>query len=112
MEHMNILSTIIIAALSIVSLPLLMALLPSKPHNLTKEDVADEIEAFLNGAGGAYDWSDFCTFTIADPELDKIRARCAQLDIEFPPEKSGEYCGSEGIRVLRSYVEYLRHNDA
>jgi hypothetical protein len=109
---MNILGIIISAALGVVALPLLMALLQSKPHNLSKEDVADEIEAFLNGTCGDYAWSDFCTFTVADPELDKIRARCAQLDEEFPPEKLGEYCGSEGISVLRGYVEYLRGNDA
>jgi hypothetical protein len=70
--------------------------------------VADEIDAFLNASGGAQDWSDFCTFTIADPELDEIRARCARLCLEFPPGPSGGYCNEEGLEVLRGYVEYLR----
>ncbi len=93
----------------VVTLPFLIAALPQrKPHNLSREEVADEIEAFLNGSGGAHDWSDFCTFTISDPELDKIRARCAQLREEFPPDPSGGYCNEEGLVVLREYVKFLR----
>jgi hypothetical protein len=91
------------------AVPLLMAVLPQgKPHHLTREDLANEIEAFLNGTGGVFDWDEFCTFTIADPELDKIRERCARLDKEFPPSGSGGYCNEEGIKVLRDYIEVLR----
>jgi hypothetical protein len=92
-----------------VILLLLMAALPQrKPHELTREGVAGEIEAFLSGSGGAQDWSDFCTFNLADPELDEIRARCARLREEFPPGASGGYCNEEGMEVLRGYVLYLR----
>ena len=88
---------------------LLMAGMPQRMlHNLTKEEVANEIESFLSGTGGAYDWDEFCTFTLADPQLDKIRARCARLDQEFPPGLSGGYCSEEGMKVLRAYVEQLR----
>ncbi len=92
-----------------VTLLLLMAALPQrKPHDLTKEEVANEIESFLSGTGGAFDWDEFCTFTLADPDLDKIRARCARLDQEFPPGSSGGYCNEEGMKVLRGYLEQLR----
>lgn len=98
---------LVVVGLSILLL-LIAALPQGKPLNLTREDVASEIEAFLDGTGGAYDWDDFCTFTIADPELDKIRARCVQLDEEFPPGSSGGYCNEEGEKVLRDYVIDLR----
>jgi hypothetical protein len=78
------------------------------PHNYTKLEVAEVIDDFLNGRGGPYDFDDFCTFTITDPELDKIRERCADLQEEFPPEKPGQYCGSKGMDVLRVYVSQLR----
>ena len=92
---------------------LVMAALPQrKPHKLTKDEVASEIEAFLNGKGGAFDWDDFCTFSIVDPELDLIRARCARLDKEFPSGSSGGYCNEEGMKVLREYAEYLRSSSA
>jgi hypothetical protein len=78
------------------------------PHNYTKQEVAGVLDDFLNGGGGPYDFDDFCTFTIADPELDKIRERCAGLGEEFPPEKPGQYCGSEGMDVMRGYISYLR----
>jgi hypothetical protein len=110
---MNIWVVIGLVAVGVIILLLLVAAQPQrKPHHLTKEEVADEIEAFLNGAGGAFNWDDFCTFTLSDPELDKIRARCAQLDKEFPPDVSGRYCNEEGLKVLSGYVEYLRRTDA
>jgi len=108
---MNVWVIIGLVVAGVVTLPLLMAVLPQgKPYNLTREDVANEIEAFLHGTGGAFDWDDFCTFTIADPELDKIRARCAQLDEEFPPDSSGGYCNEKGMNILRGYVEGLRRS--
>jgi hypothetical protein len=106
---MSVLITIGLAVAGAVTLLLLVAALPPrKRNNLTKEEVAIEIEAFLSGTGGAVDWDEFCTFTLADPKLDKIRARCAGLDQEFPPGLSGGYCNEKGMEVLREYVEQLR----
>jgi hypothetical protein len=82
--------------------------LDMKAFNLTKQDVANEIEKFLKAEGGPFDWDDFCTFQIVDPELDRIRLRCAQLDEEFPAGASGGYCNEQGIEVLNGYLERLR----
>jgi hypothetical protein len=110
---MNVWVIIGLVVAGVVALPLLMAALPpGRPHNLTREDVAAEIEAFLDSRGGAFDWDDFCTFTIADPELDKIRARCSQLDQEFPSGSAGGYCNEAGLNVLRGYVAELRRSNA
>jgi hypothetical protein len=106
---MNVWLIVGLAVAAVILLLALLAMLPQKPHKLTKDEVADEIEAFLEGRGGTGDWDDFCTFTIADPELDRIRARCARLGEEFPPHAwMGGYCNEEGLKVLQEYVVYLR----
>lgn len=113
MNLMNVWITIGLAVLIVLILLLFVAALPQrKPHNLTKDEVANEIEAFLNGTGGAYDWDGFCTFKLDNPKLEKIRARCAQLGDEFPSDASGDYCNEEGLKVLRGYVKDLRRIEA
>ena len=76
---------------------------------MTKADVAQEIENFLTGAGGRWDWDDFTSIPITnDPELDAIRIRCAYLNDLYPPDRPGWYCNDEGIRILHSILKDLR----
>lgn len=49
---------------------------------------------------------------LKDARLEAIRQRVAQLDVEFPPESKGQYCGSKGIEVIRGYVRELEHETA
>ena len=72
------------------------------------EEVATYIERSLEGTGGEWDWDDFTSVPIRDPELEKIRLRCLGLDREFPPTEAGAYCSSEGFAVLREMLEQLR----
>lgn len=37
------------------------------------EEVAKYIRDFINGEGGEWDWDDFESFPIADPDLERIR---------------------------------------
>jgi hypothetical protein len=73
---------------------------------LTREEVADIIEAFLNGTGGRWDWDDFCSIRIKDPDLDAIRRRCADLHEEDP--YPAQYCGPAGVEIVRGFVAALR----
>ncbi|HLL60586.1 MAG TPA: hypothetical protein VK338_02625 [Candidatus Nitrosocosmicus sp.] len=81
-----------------------------KPIHYSKEEVAEILDNFLNGKGDPYDFDDFCTFPIVDPELDKIRKRCAGLREEFPPEHKHQYCGPEGTKVMENYLKQLRED--
>ena len=75
---------------------------------LTREEVAQILQNFLDGTGGDWDWDDFASaITIEDPYLEKIRARCALLDREFPPARRSEYCNEQGIEVIRAYIREL-----
>ena len=74
----------------------------------TKSEVAGIIERFLDGTSGKWDWDDFCSFSIADPYLDSVRIRCAELDVAYPPTEKGHYCSRAGFEVMRELVAELR----
>ncbi len=71
----------------------------------TKLAVAEIIEQFLDGTGGPWDWDDFTSIRIADPELDAIRVRCVEL---CDSTSTGQYCGPEGFAEMRRMVDQLR----
>ena len=73
---------------------------------MTRDEVANTIQQFLDGTGGKWDWDDFCSFEIADPMLDAIRERCISVHDEFPAKEG--YCDERGTQVLRELVERLR----
>jgi hypothetical protein len=78
---------------------------------MTRVEVARAIESFLDHGDSPWDWDDFTSVRIGDPDLDAIRARCAQLDREFPPDEPGQYCGPDGVAVLRGLIRELRAID-
>ncbi len=80
----------------------------SRPHNLTADQVADCIENFLEGRGGAWDWGEFLSFPIQDPVLERIRVRCIELPDVYPVEPGDGYCGPEGEREMRRMLAQLR----
>jgi hypothetical protein len=71
----------------------------------TKSEVAEIIEQFLGGTDGPWDWDDFTSIRIADPELEAIRVRCVEL---HDSTISGQYCGPEGLAEMRRMVDQLR----
>lgn len=75
---------------------------------LTRDEVAQRIDAFLGGTAGPWDWDDFLSIPIEDAELDRIRARCDSLSSQFPPLERGQFCGPEGMAALRSIAAELR----
>ncbi len=74
----------------------------------TPAEVAKFLEDFLNGSGPKWEWDDFLSTPLADEELDKIRQRCAHLDLEFPPDKPGHFTNDQGFAVIRGYADQLR----
>lgn len=74
----------------------------------TNLEVANIIEAFVEGTRGRWDWDDFCSLKIENPELDAIRLKCCQLSDTHPPVVKGHYWNGEGIDILREMVRNLR----
>ncbi len=77
---------------------------------LSREEIAQILEDFLAGSGHLHDWDGFTLgMTFDDPELEKIRMRCAGLTAEFPPEQPNHYCNDRGLAVIREYIRVLRN---
>jgi hypothetical protein len=72
-------------------------------------EVADIIEAFLDGRGEGWDWDEFISLKLPDPGLEKIRLLCGSLPESYPPTQHGHYCGEEGLELLRTIARDLRH---
>lgn len=77
-------------AVIILLLALIAVLLKpfAKPEKRTPREVAACLRAFLGGTGDDWDWDDFTSLRIADPELESIRMRARALDL--PPDEAGE----------------------
>jgi len=76
---------------------------------LSKQEVAQIMQDFLDGAGHPWAWDSFTLgIYFEDGYLDSIRIRCARLSEEFPPENSHEYCNEQGREVIRDYIRELR----
>ena len=53
---------------------LVAGLLPwGKTQSLSAAEVARSLREFLDGSGGDYDWDDFISVPLTDPELEQIR---------------------------------------
>jgi hypothetical protein len=74
----------------------------------SRAEIADTIERFLDGICRPWEWDDFSTVPIVDPQLEAIRLRCAGLSQEYPPIEKGHYCSPAGMAVLRQVVLELR----
>jgi hypothetical protein len=75
---------------------------------MTRTEVADKIDAFVNGKGGKWDWDDFVAIRLSDPELDAIRQKCVSVREEYPPTTPGDYCSPAGMEALRGILSELR----
>ena len=74
----------------------------------TREEVAQTIEAFVDGTGRQWDWDGFISIRLDDPELEAIRKKCVAMPDQFPPTGRGEYCSPEGMQAMRELARELR----
>ena len=81
-------------------------------HDVPPAKVRAELQRILDGVD-PYAIDHFTSgFRLKDPRLEAIRQRVEQLDLEFPPESKGQWCGSKGIEVIQGYVRELEHETA
>jgi hypothetical protein len=75
---------------------------------MTKAEVAKCLEDFLLHRGGRWDWDDFISIPLEDPDLDTVRRRCAALPDRYPTERPHQYRSEEGIAALNTLLAGLR----
>jgi len=73
----------------------------SKPIDRSAQAVLEIIEDFINDEGGPYDWDDFISIKISDPQLENIRKQAANIHLPLTEE------GCETLKYLRSKVKNL-----
>ena len=69
--------------------------------SLSKADVAKYLEDFVNNEGGDWDWDDFTSIPIADPELDKVRQFCEEARTRWSVPEGQGWCSAEGMEEIR-----------
>lgn len=74
---------------------------------LTRAEVAKLIRNFVEGSGGAWDWDDFISTRLDDPQLDEVRSLCAAIPDAYPPTKADLYCSEGGLDELRKLADSL-----
>jgi hypothetical protein len=74
----------------------------------TKDEIIKIISEFLDGGGGPYDWDHFVSIPRKDPEIEKIRYECAQIEFDYPRRSKNMWCNEEGIARLRDILEELK----
>ncbi len=81
----------------------------SSDPTMTYGEVADTLEAFVDGHSGQWDWDNYMSATFfTDPYLKDVQQRMIHLSDEFPAQKGGGFCNAEGLAVIRAYVRELR----
>jgi hypothetical protein len=79
---------------------------------LSRAEVADLLEKFLDGTGGRWDYDDFTQgMKFQDPLIQEIQSESADISKNYPPEKRTGFSNEEGLKVLRGFVDRLRSSE-
>lgn len=57
-----------------------------RPAKRTAEEVAQYLRSFLDDSGGKWDWDDFISIPLADPNLESIRQRASSVELPVTDE--------------------------
>jgi hypothetical protein len=88
----------VLAAAVLIPVAILLKLLLwpfERPLERTADEVADYLRDFLNDTRGDWDFDDFTSIPIADPQLESIRDRACRVQ---------EPMTDEGLETLRSLL--------
>jgi hypothetical protein len=112
-EDMRVsLSTSAKVALAILALPFaviagLLSRLFGLRSKLSAAEVASHLREFIDGdGGGGWDWDDFTSVPIANPQLENIRLRADAVALPLTPE------GLATLRKLLVEAEQMERSEA
>jgi hypothetical protein len=76
----NVAGLLLVVPLFIFAIIVKILVLPfDRPQKVSAIQVALYLHEFIEGLGGEWDWDDFTSVPIADPQLESIRARASQV---------------------------------
>lgn len=70
-----------------------------RPSKISASEVAVYLREFIEGTGGAWDWDDFISVPIADPQLESVRTKASRINPLIDDE------GMNKLRLLLFEVE-------
>lgn len=82
-----------------------LALLFKRPQKISTTEVALYLYEFIEGFGSAFDWDDFTSVPIVNPQLESIRKKANQVNLPVDDE------GLATLRLLLSEVESLNETE-
>jgi hypothetical protein len=80
----------------------------ARHQHMSVSEVADLLERFANDQASGYDWDDFLSVQLDDPNLDAVRLEAGRLAQAYPPPNGRGYCSDEGKDILRALAAGLR----
>ena len=92
---------LIVLAIPLAALAALISAVFGLKERRSAAEVATYIRNFLNEEGDAWDWDDFTSVEIADPNLEDIRRRAASVDLPTTDE------GTAALEHLLTEAENL-----
>ena len=99
----NILGVLLAIPTLIVAIIIKLIILPfERPKEISSKEVRDYLQDMINASGTAFDWDDFTSIRIKNPELEKIRSQASE--IELPINEAGK----QKLRDLLKEIEILR----
>ena len=78
---------------------------------MNRDECSKQIDAFLAGTCGDYDWDDFISTRSTDPDIKSVIDYCSNSRDIYPPEKPGNWCGAVGATKLAELSRLLKSND-
>jgi hypothetical protein len=75
-----------VVAISLTAIAGLISWLFGLKAKLSATEVATYLRDFIGGSGGDWDWDDFMSVPIANPQLEDIRRRAAAVDLPSTEE--------------------------
>ena len=72
-----------------------------------RTQIAALIRRFVQGNVEPYEWDDFVSIPLKDPELEELRIACVNLPKRFPPSDRRHYCSQAGLENLEALVRRL-----
>jgi L-ribulose-5-phosphate 3-epimerase UlaE len=71
---------------------------------LNSRNALDILRRFLNSQLAGWEWDDFVGVSHKDPEVERLRTICLQAKRQYPAGPAGEWCGPEGMEMIRKAI--------
>ncbi len=72
------------------------------------KEIIKTISDFIEDKDGKWDWDDFATVPLKNPDLERIRKECYEIRFKYPSKDKHAYCSHEGIEALEELVSKLK----